>query len=154
MKLSKLKGYITATLIMAVMESVCLFCIPFIAEQSTIMYITVSVFWSTLLVEIVFVLLSSGERKKCEKSVYRNKAQETRLPGIITFISNTEAVTADILSLLFAGVVICLKWLRIINVWVIITSVSILFLSFNLHCIFNGKNYRYLKDYSDYKKGV
>ena len=43
-------------------------------------------------------------------------------------------------------------WVRVKNEWVVMINYSVFFLAFNLHCILNGKNYRYLKQYRTYKK--
>lgn len=114
--------------------------------QQMIAYIIAFLFWTSLIGEIVFVRLSSNERKRLDRKLHKGKEINQSFSGIFSFLKNKEAMIADItlfLSVILLGIII---WTNVKTSWMIIGDVAFLALSFNLHCILNGKNYRYLKE--------
>ena len=98
---------------------------------------------------MILVIYSNRIRKKvsCEFNGY--DAVEGFGLGIMSFFKNKEAVVADIvlfISVILLGIIL---WMNVKIGWLIIGDVSFLVLSFNLHCILNGRNYRLLKSYKN-----
>ena len=142
---------------MASLQFVLLLLIPYsnivgTKKQQTMAYIIAFLFWASIICEIVFVCLAGNERKRLDRKLHKGKEINQSLSGIFSFFKNREAIVADVtlfLSVVLLGVII---WTNVKISWIIIGVVSVLALSFNLHCILNGKNYRYLKEIKNKKK--
>lgn len=153
----KLKKYTWLSIGMACLQCGLLLLIPYsniegTKTQQRMAYIIAFLFWTGIIAEMVFVRLSSNQRKMLEKKSRKGKSKNKSTLGVFSFVKNREAVVADIvlfLSVIILGIVI---WTNVKTEWIIIGDVSILVLSFNLHCILNGRNYRYLKE-NKMKKG-
>lgn len=154
---SRLLKFNIATISLAFFEFVTILCIPFVNLDGSLVqriggYILATIFWISILVECVFVHLSTQERRWIERKEYRSKVLKYSQPGVVSFFKNPEATVADVILFITATLVVILMWTRVKNGWMVMADISILFLSFNLHCVLNGKNYRYLKSYRLYKK--
>ena len=147
----KLNKYVLLCLGMATLQFVLLLLIPCsniegTKTQQMMAYIIAFLFWSSIIGELICVRLSSNERKRLERKFHNGREINQSLPGVFSFAKNRESKIADItlyLSVILLGIII---WTNIKTGWIIIGVVSILVLSFNIHCVFNGKNYRYLKE--------
>ena len=151
---SRLKKYNLITIAIAVLEFIFVLCIPFVnlyglSLQRIGAYILAALFWICIVIEGVFVHMATQERKWMERKRFRSRTLKYSQPGVISFFKNCEASIADVVLFTSATLVVVLAWTQIKTVWMIMTGISILFLSFNLHCILNGKNYRYLKLYKE-----
>lgn len=145
------------TISLAILEFILFLCIPFVnidgsSAQRIGAYILASCFWICIIVEGVFVHLSTKIRKRLNKKDFHSRALKYAHPGIISFFKNSEAIIVDIILYVSAIILMIIVWARVKNEWVFMINYSVLFLSFNLHCILNGRNYRYLKEYIIYKK--
>lgn len=145
------------TVCLAVFQCLLILCIPFvnletIGWQRVGAYVVASLFWLSVIAEIVFVLLSTQFRKRLENERKGKKSKDGLQPGIISFFKNREAKIVDIIFLVSVVVVLILILAKVKTGWMVMASFSTLFLSFNLHCILNGKNYRYIKNNQLYKK--
>lgn len=148
---------ILATLTLAVLAFVLLLCIPIgdldgSALQRMLAYIFAAGFWLSVIAESVFVWLASRERKRLERRGYRDKSISHSPVGIISFFKSPEASGVDVFLFLSTITVVIFLWLQVKTSWMIMAGVSIWFLSFNLHCILNGRNYRYFKRLRLYKE--
>ena len=153
----RLIKYSNITISFAVFEFVLILCIPLVNIDGSLIqrvgaYIIAAAFWISIVMECVFSHLSTYERKYVERKEYRNRTLKHSQPGVISFFKNLEATIVDIILFLSAIIVVIIAWLQVKTGWMIITCTSVLFLSFNLHCILNGKNYRYIKALRLYKK--
>ena len=153
----RLKKYNLITISLAVLEFVLILCIPLVnldgsSAQKIGAYILAAFFWICIAIEGIFVHLSTQERRWMERRGFRNRALKHSPPGVISFFKNLEAMVVDIILFISAILVVILVWTQVKTGWMIMAGISILFLSFNLHCILNGKNYRYLKAYRLNKK--
>lgn len=154
---SRLKKYNLITIAIASFEFILILCIPLVNLDGSFAqrigaYILAALFWVCVATEGVFVHMATKERKWMEQKRFRCRALKYSQPGVISFFKNCEASIVDVVLFISAVLVVVLVWTRIKTAWVIMTGISILFLSFNLHCILNGKNYRYLKSYKLYKE--
>lgn len=99
-------------------------------------------FWAGLIAAIVFSVFIN---KITHKNGNDNKI------GLIMFFSNKPAIAFDGLSIIsLIALVICLIINRMSNISTIIFSIFIF--SFEMHCVFNGKNYKYIISKLEEKK--
>lgn len=147
----KLNRYVFLSIGMAGLQFLLLLLIPYsniegTKAQQMMAYIIAFLFWASIIGEVVLVRLASRERKRLDRKLCKGKEINQSLFGVFSFFKNKEAIVTDIilfLSVILLGVII---WTNVKTSWIIIGVVSVLVLSFNLHCILNGKNYRYLKE--------
>lgn len=91
-------------------------------------------FWMGLIIAIVFGLL--------QNKMITNKYKDNKI-ALIKFFSNKPAFVFDVLLVVsFVAFVICMIINRMSNIATIFFSVFIF--SFEMHCVFNGKNYKYI----------
>ena len=155
---NKVKMYIIIAIALAVFETVILCLIPFFSRTSvpdkisTGAYILAALFWTSILAEMFFVISASKTRKRIKQQTHEKDADMHLLPGIISFFKNPEAIICD--AVLFTSIigVIIIVALNVKTRWIIMAGILTLLISFNLHCILNGKNYRYLKLSKNNKK--
>lgn len=150
MNKKELKIFVIITAVFAAAESALLLCIPFVninglPKQRVSAYVLAAAFWFCVLAELVFVVIASKIRKKAESDKKSGQTSKRPLPGIICFFRNPEAAAADVIFLLSAIGIALIIILKVEIKWLIIAGISVLLLSFNLHCIMNGRNYRYLR---------
>ena len=100
-----------------------------------------SLFWVGLILEQIFIWKSNKLRKSIEKSQSGRTPQG--LPGICSFFKTKVGFIVDIVFILSIIIYIVLS----IGNWGIRVAqyifLFLIVLSFRLHCITNGKNYKY-----------
>lgn len=153
----RLKKYNLITISLAVLEFILILCVTVVnldglSAQKIGAYILAALFWICIAIECIFVRLSTQERRWMERRGFRNRALKHSSAGVISFFKNLEATVADAVLFVSVILVVILVWTQVKTGWVIMAGISVLFLSFNMHCILNGKNYRYIKAYRLYKK--
>ena len=107
------------------------------------------IFWIGLILEQVWISQINKMRKELEKE---DKRKQPRLkPGIISIFQTEEGAKADIA---FAVSFLILIILMIFEIGTNVLQYIFIFLSvltFRMHCILNGKNFRYKKFFSKRK---
>lgn len=103
-------------------------------------YLLPALFWAGLIIGIVLMILAKNQRKKI-------KLQMSGLPGIISFFKNKESIAAIMICILGA-VVVLVAGLTNISQKFIVQIIGLFFViwGFSLHCVFDGLNYRALKN--------
>ncbi len=120
--------------------------------ETNLIYIIASGFWLSLILEIILVVLTTFKRKELEEKGYKAKSLRDAQAGIVSFFKNFEASIADVILFICAISTVVIVRSQTNTQAIIIVDFSLLFLTFNLHCILNGKNYRYIKSLNQYKK--
>lgn len=115
-------------------------------------YAISGIFWVSIIVQVVLTVKAKSTREYLQDRGYRIKGIRHAPIGVVSFFKNTEAIVSDATLFVSAIVLAIIIWLGITTSWLIIICLSLLFLSFSLHCIFNGKNYRYNKAFKKFKK--
>lgn len=101
-----------------------------------------TLFWIGLILAIIFSLFLN--------KITINKNNDNNI-ALIKFFSNKPAIVFDILLIVsLIAFVICLIVNRMSNIATIIFSIFIF--SFEMHCIFNGKNYKFIISRLEEKK--
>ncbi len=103
---------------------------------------------------VLFAVRTNNNRKIIEKKLKKNgsKIFDAKQIGCISFFKNKTASVCDIT--LFASTIlfVLLMWLGVNSQLLLFFLLSIIFLSFNMHCHFNGKNYVYIESLEEYYK--
>jgi len=141
------RKYLILSILGFLISSSTFFLVPFASFEEkglayNLAYIIGIGFWMGLLLAIVFTSLLSSLRLKEEKKAKNKKLSNSRI-GIAKFFSNNIAKTFDIIFFIsLIGQVVVLMIDTYIMVEVVI--LFMLVFSFEMHCVFNGKNYLYI----------
>lgn len=157
MLMKKYKLFFNLSFICFIISGISILCVPITnvygnGISKVMVYVVACVFWIGVICGFVLFFKADSLRKVIERKDRRNNIviySGSRI-GAISFFRNKEAVLCD--ALLFASAMLfaILTIFKIDMEWLIIISAALLFLSFNLHCFVNGKNYRYIKSYINY----
>lgn len=147
-KLMRLYFYVANVFVIC--ASIALLLIPIckvdVTGKVNALSITVAViFWLGLILSQIFIWLCNAKRRKSMKKEKKIDSLSKTRPGIVTFNRNLIALIMDLLMIISAIAIVVLVITETNSSWFIMTSTSMLFLSFNLHCYWNGKNYRYIE---------
>lgn len=156
MKSEKLGQFVIAEMVAAAVGTVALVFVPVVSFDGSMAarvgaYMVASAFWFSVAAALGLIALASKARKELEEKQPSKTISEAQ-PGVFAFRRNREGLIADLVFVIAALVCAGLILFRVRTGWSVIIVVSILFLSFQLHCIFNGKNYRYIKALVNLKK--
>ncbi len=149
--------YFLILIMLAVIPAVLILCIPLVSldgsqAQKIGAYILAAGFWLSIILELLMTLICSSKRKKLEQQKTKDKALSKSKSGVISFFKTPEGKIADLAMIISFVAVIVIICMQVKSQWLILGCVSVLYLSFNMHCLLNGKNYRYIKLISNYKK--
>lgn len=149
--------YFLISIVLAVIPAALVLCISQVSLENTEAqkieaYILAAAFWLCVILELGIAWLCSSERKRLEQRKIRSSALTQAGPGVISFMKTREGLIADVIMFASLIAVIVIAWTQVRSQWLILSCVSVLYLSFNMHCLLNGKNYRYIKLLSNYKK--
>lgn len=103
-----------------------------------------SVFYITAIIGYFFVMLANAKRRWCLKRQQHGDTKMGCRAGIITFFSNIPAIIFDILmgaSILLFVVIMQTEWKFGYVPYVLLSLVTF---SLNMHCLFNGRIYKYI----------
>lgn len=128
---------------------------PYVSSENIAMsVIPAIILWTGLIVETIFFGFANMNCKAIEKKLILkgSKSFKGMKPGIIVFFSCKEAVVTDILFIISSIAVVWAVVANVTNDWLFVSFMEVFFFSFNLHCFFNGKNYKYLKEIQKYNK--
>lgn len=121
------------------------------AEQLATVLVA-GLFWSSLILWQVFFWKADSCRKNHQKSDKPRRIYKKRPVGALAFGSNREAMVCDAI---LGGAAVLTAVLLLLNVkqaWIVIPCVTVLYVSFCLHCLFNGTTYQYIKDREQQKR--
>lgn len=116
-------------------------------------YLIPAVFWAATVFQILFTVRAAGIRKRLEEKIGAQDMQKRTLFGAISFFRTREGKIADIVLLLSAVFFAVCMALRMPWGWLPALGLALLYLSLSLHCILNGKNYRYWVSVSKKRSG-
>ena len=150
---NRFKRDFIASIICPIVGCISLYFVPLVningkAAQAMGAYLIALLLWGSIIAEIVFSHRCRKTRRAMEYCLFQYKPLRSSYPGVISFFKNREAMVADITLFVSAVFVAALLWLQWTSKWMILVGISLFFLSFNLHCLLNGRNYRYYKAYA------
>lgn len=155
--MKKYKLFFSLSFICFIISGISILCVPITNVYGTgiskvMVYIVACVFWIGIIGEFVFFNKANSLRRILER---KSRSKNTTISsntgiGVVSFFKNREAKICDVILFISVALFAFLSVFKIDIEWLIIISAALLFLSFNLHCFFNGKNYRYIKSYINY----
>lgn len=101
-----------------------------------ISYVIGGSFWVTLIVGQVMLWKANAQRRTEEK-------RRTGAPGIVSFCKTPKGIAADIVLAVSAAVLVLILVKKLTGGMVLLTLAALV-LSLQLHCFYNGRNYRFL----------
>ena len=123
-------------------------------QQKIFALILAAMFWTGLIVEIVFFVLANKQCNVIEERLIKkgSKSFKGTKIGVISYFTCREAMIADVLAAFSLLTMIVLIILKFTNDWLFVIVAVVFFFSFNLHCFLNGRNYKYLKEIQKFIK--
>lgn len=150
--------YCNISIMLSVSIFIFIFSVLFIGVEETKIQVLAKLligvgFWGSLITQFLLVYLTTKERKRMQLIGYKAKSINVSKIGLISFFKTKESKIVDVVLIVSLLSLVCVVALQTDNDLIIIFSLSIFSLMFNLHCILNGKNYRYIKLLKKFKKG-
>ena len=149
--MKKFRLYFWLSVICVWVETIALLSVPFlnhIQSQNTnqlISYVVAGIFWLGMIMEQIFLWSANAQRKRL------NNSSEFPI-GLISFWKTTNGKIADIILIISILLIVILNLLKVSTGWIVLFSILILFLSIQLHCFYNGRNYQVLINYKERKE--
>ena len=155
----KLRTHIFVALGLAVITDLSILCVPCVkidgtAAQRNSAYIVAGLFWICIILQIVNVCMTTKIRKQLQRKKLRGCKFEALPVGAFAFRQNVEGLVADALLVISFLALVFVSICKVRSVWLTIVLVAAVILLFQLHCIFNGRNYRAYKVYLFMNKGA
>lgn len=147
---TQIKRYFSVAVFFAGFSAVLMMLIPLVdilgTERHTLdTYIVAASFWISIVLELWMVHRCSAERKWMERKKCRHRSHTRARAGVLSFHKTRAGTITDHVMLLTAVAVAVVVGIRARSQWLIVGCASMLYLSINLHCLLNGKNYRYIQ---------
>ena len=150
MTLQRFRLYLNLCFLFPCVQFLLFLCIPLVDPagsqiQQLSAYLLAVGFWICMVLELLFIFRCGKERLQLEKRLQPCRREKYVYPGILSFFKNVEAIVADVV--LFATIILTVIfiWVRIPYGLTSIGCMAVAFLSFQMHCLLNGKNYGYKK---------
>ena len=123
--------------------------VPFIANKNAdterIWTLLVGgLFWGGLFLALVIVIILSKMRAKLENGEGAENKKKNRMIPPLCFFSNLIATVFDLLFVVSVAAVVVTQFVGGMNQSIVISSMFFAIFSFEMHCVFNGKNYIFL----------
>lgn len=122
------------------------------AEGRTLANVIALAFWVGLIWEQILFWMANSIRKKIQSR--RKRKPVTGRPGIFTFGANPAGLICDVVMGLSLVATVLWIVLDVSSFWLVTATLAVLWLTLNLHCIVNGKTYRYISAIQKSKKGA
>lgn len=145
--IKKFSLYVNLSIIASIISSVSIMACAFLGKSDNIdqviKIIFPLVFWVGLLAEQFFIWKVNSFRKKLEAE---GKLRRIRgKPGVLSILQTEEGAIADLIFVLSTIVFAILLLFKIGKGFPQYLFIFFMVLSFRMHCILNGKNFRYKK---------
>lgn len=148
--MKKIKQYVHLAIAGAWISAVSLFSITIInrlpngTENRAASNLIGALFWGGLIFELIMLWKSNAERKQAETANSDMQCTGRYRIGMISFLKTPAGKISDFLLVIAVLVFAALLLLKIYVDWAVLLSLSVLYLSFHLHCFYNGRNYRFM----------
>lgn len=145
--IKKFSLFINLSIIASIISSVSIMACVFLGKSDnadqTIKIIFPLVFWIGLLIEQYFIWNANSFRKKLESE---GKLRRIRgKPGAVSILQTEEGAVTDLILVISLIVFVILLLFGIGKGFPQYLFIFFVVLSFRMHCILNGKNFRYKK---------
>ncbi|WBY64029.1 DUF1295 domain-containing protein [Thermocaproicibacter melissae] len=120
---------------------------PFAYENEIELKATGTAFWLFLILGFLFNFLSDRAQKAYQKELPENAEKMEGRVGLLSFFSNIPASISD--AVLLAGILaaFCMELFRpsLTTTYAVYVLLFFILLSFCMHCLFNGKKFRFIR---------
>lgn len=145
--IKKFSLFVNLSIIASIISSVSIMACAFLGKSDNIdqviKIIFPLVFWIGLLIEQYFIWNANSFRKKLESE---GKLRRIRgKPGAVSILQTEEGAIADLILVISLIVFVILLLFKIGKGFPQYLFIFFIVLSFRMHCILNGKNFRYKK---------
>lgn len=154
----KIKIYFRLAIACAWIGAIALFSIQFInviqneRVNQVISYFIAGVFWLSLIAGQIIFWIANAERNQMEKKHKKRIKYQKSPMGLISFCKSPRGKIADVILSISMITLLTIIILHKSTRWIILSVLSIVFLSFQLHCFYNGRNYRFIRAYDKISK--
>lgn len=145
------KLHLTITVLTAILSSFSLSVIPFIPKMenektSVISYVIAAIFWVGLILTLITSYLTKRMLSRVrEKMIAKGHLNGNSLPGVISFSLQGKNIFLYALTVLGGILVITDIIYNYVPEMMMFPILSLTVLSFELHCILDGRNYKVYK---------
>ena len=124
-------------------------------ELSVVTLVAGLMFWIGLVIGIITqIILSSIRKRWITKNKIKGRVENQPRLGLISFFRNKAATFFDALLILsLLGLIISIATIDA-NDYMCYVFIALLSFSFCTHCIFNGKNYFFIKNKDNIQKNI
>ncbi len=107
-------------------------------------YIAGAVFWCSCVLEhLLFWMANAGCRNIARR--LKKSGKRSAIPvGFVSFFKTPKGTAADVTLFLSAAAMLLMMWQRIHTGWILTAVLAAVYLTLNLHCLYNGRNYRFM----------
>lgn len=150
--MQKHRNLFKLSILCSIMGAMILFSIVFLKEiksdniRQLISYLIGGVFWLGTLIKIFLIILMNNLRK--ESGLHAKVNSGGLHIGLVSFFKTKEGIMADVMLGISLFLTLFLVILKVNYQILVMMTISILYLSFDFHCFFNGMNFRMIK-YND-----
>lgn len=114
-----------------------------------IAYMIGVLFWAGLVAGCVMLFFVNKHRKSDDS--FRPKKKK---PGVISFFSNQQAMLVDILMVILFVLFLVFLFVPWFNQGVTVVLMAGFLFAFNMHCVLNGVNFRYIQYLGKKESGI
>lgn len=144
-----LKNYLIVIMTGFLVSSATVLLVPFASFNEkgikyTLSYVIGLAFWGGLLISILTIMVFNSYRVKNEMLIEHNKSKNHI--GAFNFFSNNIAKVFDSLFIISVFIQIFSMLLNNNNQLISVIILFFVIFTFEMHCLFNGKNYLFLKE--------
>lgn len=159
MSFARLRFCLLLSFVFAITSATAIFVVPLAnfdgsVQQQSWSYFVAGLFWLCLFGQIITVRLTTISRKSLQKGKLRRCKFEALPIGLFAFRQNVEGLIVDTLLVISFLALVIVTIFKARPIWLTIAPVAAGILLFQLHRIFNGRNYRAYKVYLFMNKGA
>lgn len=113
-------------------------------RQKVLAYTIGLLFWSLFIIGSFFFAVANKKRKELAKKEEKKSIKRRGFPGL-SFFHTKPGANVDVIFFVFLVCYVALAIFKFDISWIKIELVFLLVLSFQMHCILNGENFKYKK---------
>ncbi|MBQ8961458.1 MAG: hypothetical protein IJ071_09670 [Ruminococcus sp.] len=110
-----------------------------------------AVFWGCLILSQIFFWYADKKRRRWLQK--RSLPADQGAVGAFAFFQNRCAIVCDVMMIISGASVLAAYLSGTNSALIVITSVALLLLTVQLHCFFNGRNFRFINKYGKRRDG-
>lgn len=138
---SKIKLLFWISFICEAIASATILWMPFIRESRIGQILTGAIFWLFLICGYVCIGIANYLRKTSNLKTYKRGSHSKQRIGLFGFFLNTPAAVSDAALIATLIIIVITSFTKLKETYLPYPLLSLLLLSLNAHCMFNGRIY-------------